>query len=210
MLALAYLAGSIPSGLITGRLIGHTDIRKHGSGNPGVTNVFRVLGWKAAAVVAVVDVLKGFIAARWIGAIPGSGSDLMPVMSGVIAVFGHAYPVFSGFRGGKGIATLAGMLLAVYPVSVPLCLLVFAVGIVATGYVSVGSLGAAAAFPLTVFGLPAVGFEDPGIPLKVFSVVVPLFVLFTHRANVRRLISGTENRFEKAMILRRTKSGVNP
>lgn len=202
MLALAYVAGSIPAGLLVGRLTGRIDIRKHGSGNPGVTNVFRVLGWKPAAVVAAVDILKGFAAARYIGSLPGGGSDLMPVLAGTAAVLGHTYTVFAGFRGGKGIATLAGMLTAVYPLTIPLCFLVFVLTIMTTGYVSVASIAAAVAFPLGVFVLPALGFQDPGVPLKVFSVLTPLFVLFTHRTNMRRLAAGTENRFEKAMVFR--------
>ncbi|MFQ6616095.1 MAG: glycerol-3-phosphate 1-O-acyltransferase PlsY [Fidelibacterota bacterium] len=205
VILLAYFVGSIPTGLVVGRVVGGVDIRKQGSGNPGVTNVFRVLGWKPAVVVAVVDISKGYIAAATLGSLSGETSDLMPVLAGAAAVLGHTYTVFAGFRGGKGIATLTGMLIALYPAAIPVCLLVFTLAVVTTGYVSVASLGAGVTLPLVVFVLPGLGFQEAGLALKTFSLTIPLFVLFTHRTNVRRLVSGTENRFEKAMILRRAR-----
>ncbi|MFQ6675242.1 MAG: glycerol-3-phosphate 1-O-acyltransferase PlsY [Fidelibacterota bacterium] len=209
ILLLSYLVGSVPTGLVVGKVAGGMDIRKHGSGNPGVTNVFRLLGWKPAVVVAAVDIFKGYAAARYLGSLAEPGSDLVPVLAGSAAVLGHTYTVFAGFRGGKGVAALTGMVIALYPLAVPFCFLVFALAILTTGYVSVASIGAGIAFPVVVFGLPGLGFQTAGIALKVFSVIIPLFVLFTHRTNIRRLVSGTENRFEKAMIFRRARNEAN-
>ena len=205
---LSYLVGSFPTSIIAGRLVKGIDIRNHGSGNAGVTNALRVLGWRPAAIILVGDVFKGWLATGVLAKLPFenmllSDQGLIQILAGFAAVIGHSYTIFAGFHGGKGIATLTGVLVALYPVAIPFCFLVFAFAVMTWGYVSVGSLGAATVLPVIVFVLPRLSFQESGLSLKVFSLIIPLFVLFTHRSNIRRLLSGTENRFEKAMIFRR-------
>jgi len=209
LLFLSYLVGSTPTSIIVGKITKGIDIREHGSGNAGGTNVFRVLGWKPALVVVLVDVFKGWLPAGYIAAnyfqgqpIPDTG--VVQIMAGFAAVLGHTYTIFAGFRGGKGVGTLAGMLLALYPISVPLCLIVFAGTLIFTGYVSVGSMIAASSLPVFLLLMPPLLGRDPAhFSVLVFALLVPWFVIFTHRSNIGRLKDGTENRFEKAMIFRK-------
>lgn len=197
-LVAAYLIGSIPTSIITGKILRGIDIREHGSGNAGGTNVFRVLGWKPGLFVMLFDVFKGFVAAYWL---PGwiapaaAAAPLLPLGAGIAAVFGHIWTLFAGFRGGKGVGTAAGMLIALFPQAVLYCLLVFAVVLATTRIVSVSSMAAAIAFPviLTLFryGLHR---EVPQI-YYIFSFFAAALIIFTHRANIKRLLNGTENRF---------------
>lgn len=209
LLFISYVIGSTPTSIIVGRLTRGIDIREHGSGNAGGTNVFRVLGWKPALAVVIVDVFKGWLPAAYIATnffqgqpIPDTG--VVQILAGFAAVLGHTYTIFAGFRGGKGVGTLAGMLLALYPVAVPLCLIVFAITLILTGYVSVGSMLAAASLPVFLLLMPPLFGRDPAqFSLLVFSLLIPWFVIFTHRSNIGRLREGSENRFEKAMIFRK-------
>jgi glycerol-3-phosphate acyltransferase PlsY len=189
-----------------GKIFKGIDIRKHGSGNAGATNVFRVLGWKQALIVVVVDIFKGWLpAAVYATSLfqgqPIEETGVLQILCGFAAVLGHTYTIFAEFKGGKGVGTLGGMLLALFPIAVPLCLIVFAVVLMLTGYVSVGSILASAALPIFLFILPPLGFADTApLSLLIFSLLVPWFIIFTHRSNITRLRSGDENRFEKAMI----------
>lgn len=197
-LAAAYLIGSIPTSIITGKILRGIDIREHGSGNAGGTNVFRVLGWKPGLFVMLFDVLKGFVAAYWL---PGwiapaaAASPLLPLGAGVAAVFGHIWTLFAGFRGGKGVGTAAGMLIALFPQAVLYCLLVFAVVLLITRIVSVSSMAAAIAFPaILTFFRYGLHREVPQI-YYIFSFFAAALIIFTHRSNIKRLLNGTENRF---------------
>ena len=206
LLSASYVTGSIPTSIIVGKIFKGIDIRKHGSGNAGATNVFRVLGWKQALIVVVVDIFKGWLpAAVYATSLfqgqPIEETGVVQILCGFAAVLGHTNTIFAGFKGGKGVGTLGGMLLALFPVAVPLCLIVFAVVLMLTGYVSVGSILASASLPIFLFILPPLGFADTApLSLLIFSLLVPWFIIFTHRSNISRLRSGDENRFEKAMI----------
>ena len=209
LLSASYVTGSIPTSIIVGKVFKGIDIRKHGSGNAGATNVFRVLGWKQALIVVLVDIFKGWLpAAVYATSLfqgqPIEETGVLQILCGFAAVLGHTYTIFAEFKGGKGVGTLGGMLLALFPVSVPLCLIVFAVVLMLTGYVSVGSILASAALPIFLFILPPLDFADTApLSLLIFSLLVPWFIIFTHRSNISRLRSGAENRFEKAMIFRK-------
>ena len=195
---LAYLLGSIPTALWAGRwLFGLADIREHGSGNAGATNTFRVLGKKAGSLVMAVDVLKGFVAAMlpvWLGSKAGLGAGALlywQLGCGALAVLGHIYPVFAQFRGGKGVATVLGMMLGIAPAAVGVCILIFLAILLAFRYVSLASMTAGVTFAFLQL-LPAF---RPANPMLVWvGFVVAALLIYTHRANIGRLRSGTESR----------------
>lgn len=209
LLFASYITGSTPTSIIVGKIFKGIDIREHGSGNAGSTNVFRVLGWKPALIVVIVDVFKGWLPAAVYAMYlfqgqPIEDTGVVQILCGFAAVLGHTYTMFAGFKGGKGVGTLGGMLLALFPIAVPLCLLVFAIVLMLTGYVSVGSMLASVSLPILLLILPPLGLAQPApLSLLVFSLLVPWFIIFTHRSNIARLRSGEENRFEKAMIFQR-------
>ena len=209
ILFLSYVTGSTPTSIIVGKVFKRIDIREHGSGNAGGTNVFRVLGWKPALVVIIVDVFKGWLppaifAVHFIDYMPVPDLGLIQILCGFTSVLGHTYTIFAGFKGGKGVGTLGGMLIALFPIALPLCLFVFALTLIITGYVSVGSILASASLPVFLLILPVVSsISPPSLSLLIFSLLVPWFIIFTHRSNITRLRSGEENRFEKAMIFRK-------
>ncbi len=197
ILVLAYLIGSFPTSIIVGKLLRGIDIREHGSGNAGGTNVFRVLGWKPGLFVTLTDVLKGFIAAYWLPQWIAPADAHMPLLqlgAGVAAVLGHIWTIFAGFRGGKGVGTAAGMLLALFPQAVLYCAVIFGVVLLVTRYVSLSSISAAIMFPvvLTIFryGLQ----REVPLPLYLFGFLVAVLIVYTHRTNIGRLLKGTENR----------------
>ncbi len=194
LLVIAYLLGSIPSAVWIGRHFYGIDVREHGSHNAGATNTLRVLGRRAALPVFLLDVFKGF-AAVMLSHLSGyeAGSDAMfnlKIALVAAAVIGHILPIFAGFKGGKGVATLAGATLGVYPSAVLLCLLVFILILATTHYVSLGSMSAGIAFPIFVIGV----FGERSTTLIVFSCVIAVLLLFTHRKNIKRLLSGTESK----------------
>ena len=208
LILLSYLAGSIPVSILAGRLTRGIDIRNYGSGNAGGTNALRVLGWKAGAVVVLMDVFKGWFAAavisEWrfggaVGALQPTDPDLMSVLCGSAAVAGHTFTVFAGFRGGKGVSTLGGMLLHLFPGAVLVAAVVWLTVLMTTGYVSLGSATAVTLLPVATY------LQDGTLTssLGAFSIIMVLFIWFTHRGNLARLRAGTENRFDKAMIWRR-------
>ena len=211
LLFASYITGSTPTSIIVGKIFKGIDIREHGSGNAGSTNVFRVLGWKPALIVVIVDVFKGWLPAAVYAMYlfqgqPIEDTGVVQILCGFAAVLGHTYTMFAGFKGGKGVGTLGGMLLALFPIAVPLCLLVFTIVLMLTGYVSVGSMLASVSLPILLLILPPLGLAQPApLSLLVFSLLVPWFIIFTHRSNIARLRSGEENRFEKAMIFRKNK-----
>lgn len=193
---LSYLSGSIPAAWLAGRW-GKVDLRAHGSGNLGATNVLRVLGPRVGAVVFAVDIAKGALPVRLLPPMTGATGNTLTwvaVACGVAAIAGHIRPVFLGFgRGGKGVATACGVFLALAPVQTLLTLLIFTVVVLASGYVSLSSLTGAVALPVLL--AVTVGFQSP---LFVVAVVTTVFVFWTHRANITRLRDGTEYRFGKA------------
>jgi glycerol-3-phosphate acyltransferase PlsY len=203
----AYLLGSVNGALLIGRLRG-VDIRTQGSGNAGGTNALRTQGWAFALGVIVIDVAKAVVAVRWMPAAltpPALPAEWLAAGCGFAAVLGHVYPVFHGFRGGKGVATLLGTLLAL---SLPLLLGLLAVWLLMMmvfGYVGLGSMVAAAALPLLVQFAAARGALAPGevLPLTVFGVACAAFVVWTHRSNIARMRAGTEPHARKLWLLGR-------
>ena len=193
-LALAYLSGSIPSAAIAGRAKG-IDLRKQGSGNLGATNVFRVLGWRIGVVVFLADVLKGALPVHLLP--PHIDNTRDPVvwglLLGIAAIAGHVRPAFLGFsKGGKGVATASGVFLALAPIPMLVTFSVFGIVLFISGYVSLGSLTSAVVLP-TILAFTQ-GIRSP---LFIVSAVIAAFVFWTHRANIRRLRTGEENRFGK-------------
>ncbi|MDR3349031.1 MAG: glycerol-3-phosphate 1-O-acyltransferase PlsY [Acidaminococcales bacterium] len=183
---LGYLLGSIPSGLLVGRYLRGIDIRKYGSKNLGATNMFRVLGPKPALAVLLADMGKGALAA--LSALYFASDETASVIGGVMAIIGHSYPLFSDFKGGKGVATGLGVILALMP---ELTLMVFAVWaaiVFFTRYVSLASVGAAALVPAFAWYL-----EYPW-RLFVFSLLAALFVIARHKENMKRLLRGQETK----------------
>ncbi|HQM70241.1 MAG TPA: glycerol-3-phosphate 1-O-acyltransferase PlsY [Bacteroidales bacterium] len=191
----AYLLGSIPSAVWVGRLFHGIDVREHGSGNAGATNVIRVLGWKTGIPVLLFDMAKGFLAAmlpRLFNLAPTDSAMLvnLQIFTGLMAITGHIFPVFAGFRGGKGVAAMFGILLAIHPPVTLLCLGVFLVFFLSTGIVSIGSMAAGIAFPIFLLTF----FKTPSVFFRIFSVVVAVALLVTHRKNIQRLLKGEEKR----------------
>ena len=184
---LAYLLGSIPSGLIVGKVFYNTDIREHGSGNLGGTNTFRVLGVKAGLIVTIADILKGTLSASLpflfsqFTTIP----DIHPLLVGVFAVIGHMYPIFAGFRGGKAVATSAGVILYYDPIIFLIVLAAFFITLYLSKYVSLSSMvGAVSAVIYSLL------FGD--WPLIAVVVILTIFIFYRHRANIQRIRNKTE------------------
>lgn len=193
---LAYLLGSIPNAVWYGKVFYGIDVREHGSKNAGATNTLRVLGNKPGFVVLFLDLFKGFLAAMLILFIPNqvAGSNsfiLLQICLGALAVIGHVFPVFAGFRGGKGIATLLGIVIALNYWLALVCFVLFMAIVWVTRYISVGSMTSALLSPIIVLAL----FHWQVNALFYFCCVVAVLVLYTHRANIQRLINGNENRF---------------
>jgi acyl phosphate:glycerol-3-phosphate acyltransferase len=189
-LVASYLIGAIPTSYIAARSLAGIDLREHGSKNLGATNLYRVLGWRFALPVGLIDAAKGavpvLVFARMV-----SSSELFALIAGITAVVGHVYSVFVGFKGGKGVATAAGVMLALTPLALGVSLVVWLGLVFLTGYVSVGSIAAAAIFPLAVLWL-----EHPSAPeILWLDVGVAAGIIWLHRANIQRLLKGTENRF---------------
>lgn len=185
----SYLLGSIPTSYLAAKFGARIDLREHGSKNLGATNLYRVLGWKYAIPVGAFDVAKGAVPVAVFGAFAG-GDAWVPVALGVAAVIGHVYPVFMKFRGGKGVATAAGAVLALAPAALGISALVWIAVLVATGYVSLASMLGAIVFPI------AVRLLDPGNAYTLgVGVLLAVFIIVTHRSNIKRLLAGEENRF---------------
>jgi glycerol-3-phosphate acyltransferase PlsY len=186
----SYLLGAIPTSYLVARLFRGIDLRDHGSRNLGATNLYRVLGWRFAIPVALFDAAKGFIPAA-LFAPRASSAQLFGLVCGIMAVLGHAYSAFVRFKGGKGVATAAGVMLALTPLALGVSFAVWVVLVALTGYVSLGSIASAAVFPVAVQLL-----EPPAQPAILWlDVVVALGIIWLHRANIGRLLKGTENRF---------------
>lgn len=193
--AAAYLLGSIPTSVWIGKAFHGIDVREHGSGNAGATNTIRVLGWKTGIPVLIIDLAKGWLAAMlpvFLKIAPHGTAQLtdLQILTGVIAIFGHIFPLYAGFRGGKGVATVAGAMLAIHPLLTLSCFGVFLIVLLTTGIVSVSSMSMGIAFPILLFIL----FDTPSLIFKIFSVFVAVALLVTHRNNIRRLLKGEEKK----------------
>jgi len=194
----SYLLGSIATAVWTGKIFHGIDVREHGSGNAGATNVIRVLGWKTGIPVLLIDVLKGWVATMLpvFFNLAGEGTALLTnyqILAGVAVVTGHIFPVFAGFRGGKGVATIFGVLLAIHPLLTISCFGVFLCVMLITGYVSLSSMSAGVAFPILLF----LFFDTPSVFFKIFSIIVAIALVFTHRKNISRLLKGEETKLFK-------------
>ena len=191
---IGYLLGNIPSGVLIGRAFGISDVRKHGSGNSGTTNVLRTAGWVPSVLTLVCDCLKGYI-----GCLIGRalGGDLGMLLGGFFAVVGHDFPVFMGFKGGKGIATSLALIIAIHPGLALAELLTEIVVVAITRYMSIASLITAVAFPVFT-ALLCRGRENYGL-FVFFATITGALAIFQHRGNIQRLLRGEENRldFEK-------------
>lgn len=192
LLLAAYVLGSIPTSYIVGRAARGVDLREHGSGNLGATNAFRVLGWRLAVPVLVVDVAKGWAPAHLFPLWDGQSAPEWALAYGAAAVLGHVFSVWVGFRGGKGVATGAGVFLALAPAALLAGFVVWVVLVLATRIVSVASIAAALVVPVAVLLTLGAG------PVLWLAIALALFVLYAHRANVRRLLRGEEHRLGNA------------
>ncbi|HSW31692.1 MAG TPA: glycerol-3-phosphate 1-O-acyltransferase PlsY [Longimicrobiales bacterium] len=190
LLALSYLLGAIPTSYWVGKAFHGLDLRQHGSGNLGATNAFRVLGWRSAAPVMAVDILKGFVPV-WFFPGPAGASFAWTLAFGAAAIVGHMFSVWVGFKGGKGMATSAGVFLALAPWACLGALGIWILVTFSTRIVSLASIAAAAALPILVALLPHRG----GRSLVLFTAALAAFVIWAHRTNVRRLLKGEEHRF---------------
>jgi acyl phosphate:glycerol-3-phosphate acyltransferase len=207
IIILSYLVGSIPTSIIVSKLAKGIDIREHGSGNAGGTNVARVLGWKHGILVILFDAFKGVIAVVVVARLhygsmpfhnvtPFDDFTLVQIIAGVSAVIGHVWTIFAGFRGGKGIATALGMLLMIITVDMLIAVGVFLIVVTISRYVSLGSLIGAIAVPLSliirenIFNVNIPGYNT----LLPFIIAVSLLIVFTHRKNVVRILNGSEHK----------------
>ena len=186
----AYLIGSIPTGLICGRLLKGIDIRDYGSGNIGATNVFRVVGKLPGIIVLIIDILKGFVPVVMFPYTTGISvsEGLFKVLISAAVISGHNWTVFANFKGGKGIATGAGVFLAISPFSTGITLVLFCIIIALTKYISLGSICSAVVLPILLLL-----FKSP-LEYTLFGLIMGLIVIYRHKENIKRLIKGTENR----------------
>lgn len=213
MIVLAYLLGSIPSAVWIGKKYYDIDIREHGSKNAGTTNMLRVLGRRAAAPVFALDFLKGFVAVTVIELMQYDDlighNDIINLKIGAVvaAVLGHIFPIFAGFRGGKGVATLVGAVTGIYPPAALLCFGVWIVVLMISHYVSLSSMIAGCCFPVFTLISPKVNGSKAFV---VFSFIIAILLLVTHRKNIKRLREGTESKIHIWKTRRTRTDGPTP
>jgi glycerol-3-phosphate acyltransferase PlsY len=206
IILISYLLGSIPSSIWVGKMYKGIDIREHGSGNPGTTNTFRMLGWKAGVVVGLIDLFKGFVSAYYVSQLAysiGSGpvmisawdmDSALQIIAGVAAVVGHMFPLYAHFKGGKGVLTAAGMLYAIEPISISISLIIFIVVLFSSRYVSLASIISSGAYPIGLITLRyGFGMDIDG-SIIIFGALLGFGIVIKHHSNIRRLLNGTENR----------------
>jgi glycerol-3-phosphate acyltransferase PlsY len=195
---ISYLLGSRPTAVWVGKIFHGIDVREHGSGNAGATNVIRVLGWTSGIPVMIIDIAKGWFAAYLpiLLHLAGPGSAQLvniQIITGLTSIVGHVYPVLAGFKGGKGVGCTVGVLIALHPLLTLSCLGVFLSVLLVTGYVSVASMSMGIAFPVLLFTL----FDSPSFYFKIFSLIMAVVIIATHRKNIKRLLKGEESKFIK-------------
>lgn len=190
---IAYLLGSIPTAVWVGKRFYQLDIREHGSKNAGATNTFRVLGKKPGIIVLLIDIIKGIAAVLLmkftIGQLEPDIQSYFLIAAAIMAVIGHMFPIFAQFKGGKGVATSLGVILALYPAAAGICVGVFLIVFIISHYVSLGAIVTSVAFPLLV----AFVFRE-SLPLEIFSIALAALVIYKHKLNIQRLIQGNENK----------------
>ncbi|CUT03699.1 glycerol-3-phosphate 1-O-acyltransferase PlsY [Candidatus Kryptobacter tengchongensis] len=201
IIALSYLVGSIPTSIIVGKLVKGIDIRNYGSGNPGGTNVIRVVGLGWGIFVILFDAFKGFFAtyfiAKWFY---GDASILnlttLQIIAGCSAVIGHIWTIFAGFKGGKGVSTSAGMLLGIAPFDLLIALMIFVIIVALTRYVSLGSIISAILFPFVIIFTEKIFKLEHSdfFTLLIFGSLIAVLIVYRHRSNIKRLIAGNENK----------------
>jgi glycerol-3-phosphate acyltransferase PlsY len=205
LIILAYFIGSIPTAVWVSKQVYGIDIREHGSGNAGATNTFRILGPKAGTSVMIIDMLKGFLAVKlsicsnytW----TSEPFVNLQIFLGLAAVLGHIFPIWADFRGGKGIATLFGMIVSIQPLAALSLVAVFMFMLLLTRYVSLSSISASIAFPLVILYI----FREPEISYRIFAIATACLVVLTHHKNINRLLKGSESKvpmFRKRRIRR--------
>lgn len=192
----SYLLGSIPTSVWVGKLFYKTDIREHGSGNAGATNTIRVLGYYAGIPVLFFDIAKAWFPVYAVANLlmwHNFVFDLVyiQIVFGLAAVIGHVFPIYIGFKGGKGVGTFAGMALGLFPLAFLISLFTFITVVAITRYVSLGSILAAVVFPLFLMFVS----DNHSIPLIALGAFASVFIIYTHRENVKKLLNGTENKF---------------
>ena len=192
---IAYLTGAFPSAVWVGKTFYKIDVREFGSGNAGATNTFRVLGKKAGIPVLIMDIFKGWLSVNYISFltnIPESAEAVFEIKLafGIAAVIGHLFPIYTGFRGGKGIATLLGLLIGLHAVAALYSILVFVIVFITSKYVSLGSIIASIAFPILVILI----LGSTNVSLNLFAFFVPILSLITHQKNIERLLRGEETK----------------
>lgn len=194
LLVLAYLIGSIPTAVWMSKWMYGIDIREHGSGNAGATNAFRILGTKAGCGVMAIDMLKGFLAVKLalFSSFPWTSEPFvnLQVFLGLSAVIGHIFPIWADFRGGKGIATLFGMILSIQPLVAVSLVAVFVLMLYITRYVSLSSITASIAFPVLIVYI----FNEPELSYRLFAISTAFLVVLTHHKNISRLLNGNESK----------------
>ena len=195
---IAYHLGSIPTAVWVGKAWYSIDVREHGSQNAGATNTFRVLGKKPGIIVLAVDIVKGFIAVslvKWLNffmVLDHTFDEIVQVqvVCAVAAILGHIFPVFAGFKGGKGVATSLGVIVGLEPLSALICIVLFLVVFIISNYVSLGAVVVSFAFPVVVWWVT----DNSSDVLFIFSIILSLAVIAAHRKNIKRLINGEENK----------------
>ena len=195
LIIISYLIGSIPTALLVSKRFFGIDIRNYGSGNMGATNTFRVLGSRYGTIVMIIDILKGLTAVMLYNSLPFYVSHELERTNlmlglGTAAVLGHVFPIFANFRGGKGVATLLGMVLAIQPVIALSCIGIFVLVLFLTRYVSLSSILAALSLPICVLWI----WNEHEVLYRVFALIVALLVIVTHQKNIGRILRGVESR----------------
>lgn len=191
---ISYLIGSIPTSIWVGKFFYQKDIRQYGSGNAGATNTFRVLGKKAGVPVLLFDILKGFLSSYFVATIfefnHSNELILAQILCGIASVIGHIFPIYENFKGGKGVATALGMVIGIHPPAAGICIIVFLIIFILSNYISLASMIASIVFPLAIILI----FKNFNVYLITFSIFIPVLIIFTHKANIKRMIDGTENK----------------
>jgi glycerol-3-phosphate acyltransferase PlsY len=190
----AYILGSIPTAVWVGKRFYGLDVREHGSKNAGATNTFRVLGKKPGKIVLAIDVLKGLIAVLLPLTVANTHNENTIInyklFAAIFVILGHVFPLFAGFRGGKGVATSLGVIFAIHPPAAGICLAIFLLVFLTFNYVSLGAIVTAISFPIVIHFV----FNVSSLPLTIFSIVIGTAVVITHKKNILRLIQGSENK----------------
>ena len=210
-LILSYLLGSVSGSMLIGKLKG-VDIREMGSGNAGGTNAFRSMGIAFALGVVCIDILKGIIAVKFLpcldmGSILTTNlinrEEILPILCGIGVLMGHVYPIYHGFKGGKGAGTMVGVLVVLFPTYLYICLPIWLVVLIFSGYVGLSTMAGVIALPIYTTMYYSQGLHSH---FGWFSIFIAVFIIYAHRSNIRRMMNGNENRFEKVMIFRRNKN----